>query len=155
MSVLTAPNGRSGELSHAATTYVREDEQIRCLHDNIVVEPLPVEHSKVLEVVEFGKPLRGIVKAVGPGHYPMRYDHPDKHRRTKMWRSSRFQPTQVKVGDIVELGSVRQEDGRLVGYNFQQIMWGSKMHVMCREADVSGIVQPEPATQAEAQEAGA
>lgn len=143
MTVLRAPNGRSGELSQAVTTYVREDEHIRPLHDNIVVEPLPVDHSQLIEVVEFGKPLRGIVKAVGPGHFPMRYDHPDKHRRTKMWRSRYFQPTQVKVGDIVELGSVHQEDGRLVGYNFQQVMWGSKMHVMCREADVSGIIPPE------------
>ncbi len=156
MSILRAPNGRSGELSYASATVIPEDCAIRPLHDQIVVEPLPVEHSKILDVVENTKPLRGIVKAVGPGHYPMRYDHPDKHKRTKMWRSSRFQPTQVKVGDIVELGSIREEDGRITGYNFQQFIWGTKTHILCREADVSGIVVPEPDAPAqEAQEAAA
>lgn len=160
MTILRAPNGRSGELSYASSTVIPEDAAIRPLHDQIVVEPLPVEHSKILAVVENTKPLRGIVKAVGPGHYPMRYDHPDKHRRTKMWRSSRFQPTQVKVGDIVELGSIREDNGRITGYNFQQFLWGTKLHIMCREADVSGIVVQEPAQPAgeqplEAQEAAA
>jgi hypothetical protein len=135
---LTA-NGRGGELSYASTTYIAPDEKIEPKHDFIVVEPLGVEHSKILTVVEHTKPLRGIVKAVGPGHYPLCYDHPDKHKRTKMWRSSVFQPTQVKVGDVVELGSVKI-DGRIVGYSFQQILWGNTMHIMCREADVSGIV---------------
>ena len=142
MTILKAPDGRSGELSHASSTYVRSDEKIRCLRDQIVVEPLPVEHSKLLAVVEHTKPLRGIVKAVGPGHYPMCYDHPDKHRRTKMWRSTTFQPTQVKVGDIVELGGIR-ENGRIMGYAFPQILWGDKVHVIAREADVSAIVTPE------------
>lgn len=131
--------GRGGELSYDSTTYIAPDEEIRPLRDHIVVEPLGVEHSLILAVVENTKPLRGIVKAVGPGHYPLCYDHPDKHKRKKMWRSKVFQPTQCKVGDIVELGSVRI-DGRIVGYSFQQIMWGSKMHIICREADVSGIV---------------
>ncbi len=145
MSILRAPDARSGELSYASSTVIPAECRIRPLHDQIVVEPLPVEHSKVLEVVEHTKPLRGIVRAVGPGHYPMRYDHPDKHKRTKMWRSSRFQPTQVKVGDIVELGSIREENGRITGYSFQQVIWGTKMHILCREADVSGIVVQEAA----------
>jgi co-chaperonin GroES (HSP10) len=145
VSVKLQANGRGGELSYASTTYVHPDEQIKPLHDYIVVEPLGVVHSAILQVVEHTKPLRGVVKAVGPGHYPLRYDHPDKHKRTKMWRSSVFQPTQVKVGDVVELGSVKVE-GRIVGYSFQQIMWGGKMHIMCREADVSGIVINEQET---------
>lgn len=135
-------NGRSGELSYDSMTYIEPGATITPKHDYIVVEPLEVEHSMILAVVENIKPVRGIVKAVGPGHYPMCYDHPDKHRRTKMWRSKTFQPTQIKVGDIVELGSVK-EGGRIVGYSFQQIMWGTKMHIMCREADVSGVVTSE------------
>lgn len=142
MGVNLKTNGAGGELSYETKTYVAPDEQIRPLHDYIVVEPLPIEHSKLLLVVEEIKPVRGVVKAVGPGHFPLRYDHPDKHRRTKMWRSKTFQPTQVKVGDIVELGSVQLE-GRYVGYSFQQIYWGNTMHIMCREADVSGIVEME------------
>lgn len=131
--------GRGAELSYDSTTYIDPAETIRPLHDYIVVEPLDVEHSTILAVIEHTKPLRGIVKAVGPGHYPMQYDHPDKHKRTKMWRSKTFQPTQLRVGDVVELGAVRI-DGRITGYSFQQIMWGAKMHLICREADVSGVV---------------
>lgn len=139
MGVNLSADGRGGELSYSSTTYIPPDQAIRCLHDFIVVEPLDVEHSKILTVIEHTKPLRGIVRAAGPGHYPLCYDHPDKQKRTKMWRSTTFQPTQVKVGDVVELGAVKV-DGRVIGYSFQQIMWGSKMHIMCREADVSGIV---------------
>ena len=139
MGVKLNANDMGGELSYASTTYIAPDEQIMPMHDYIVVEPLGVEHSAILTVIEHTKPLRGLVKAVGPGHFPLRYDHVDKHKRTKMWRSSVFQPTEVKVGDVVELGAVRI-DGRIVGYSFQQIQWGGKMHIMCREADVSGIV---------------
>lgn len=138
-------SGMGGELSYASTTYIDPATTIRCLHDYMVVEPLNVEHSLILDVIENIKPVRGIVKAVGPGHYPNRYDHPDKHKRTKMWKSKTFQPTQVKVGDVVELGAVKM-DGRMVGYSFQQIMVGSKMHIMCREADVSGILTKEEVT---------
>jgi hypothetical protein len=139
VSIKLNANGRGGELTYASVTYIDPSDTIRCLHDYIVVEPLGVEHSAILTVIEHTKPLRGVVKAVGPGHFPLRYDHVDKHKRTRMWRSSVFQPTQTKVGDIVELGSVKI-DGRIVGYSFQQIMIGSKMHLLCREADISGIV---------------
>lgn len=142
MSINLNANGRGGELTYESTTYVDPGATIRCLHDYIVVEPLGVEHSAILAVIEHTKPLRGIVKAVGPGHYPMQYNHPDKHKRTKMWRSKVFQPTQVKVGDVVELGAVKI-NGRFEGYSFQQIMIGSKMHIMCREQDVSGVVDRE------------
>lgn len=144
MGVKLNANGMGGELASNSVTYIAPDEQIRCLHDHMIVEPLGIEHSKILTVIEDIKPVRGVVKVVGRGHYPMQYDHPDKHRRTKMWRSSTFQPTQVKVGDIVELGAVKI-DGRIAGYSFQQIQWGSKMHIICREADVSGIVATEAA----------
>ena len=127
---------RSSELSQSSGTFVAAHQTIRCLRDQIIVQPLQVEHSAILDVIEHTKPVRGIVKAVGPGHYPKRYDHPDKHRRSKMWDSKRFQPTEVKVGDIVELGSPQGERG----YSFQQFMWGNDLHILCREADVSGIV---------------
>lgn len=135
MSVVSS-GARSAELSQASATYLRADQEIRCLRDQIVVEPLPIDHGGVIEVLERTKPVRGIVKAVGPGHYPKCYDHPDKHRRTKMWDSNYFLPTEVKVGDIVELGGY--EFG---GYGFQQFMWGDKMHIICSERDVSGVVE--------------
>jgi hypothetical protein len=126
--------GRSAELSWDSLAYVPADKTIRCLRDQMIVEPLDVDHRVSIIIKEFTKPLRGIVKAVGPGHYPKRYDHPDKHKRTKTWDSKAFQPTQVQVGDVVELGGY--EYG---GYNFQTFFWGDKLHLICREADVSGI----------------
>lgn len=144
MGVKLNSSGMGGELSYDTSTYIEPDAKIQPKHDYLVVEPLGVEHSKILAVIEHTKPLRGIVKAVGPGHYPLCYDHPDKHKRTRMWRSSTFQPTQVKVGDVVELGAVKI-DGRIVGYSFQQIMWGNRIHILCREADVSGVVVTEAA----------
>lgn len=128
--------GRSAELSWASLAMVDAAQTIRCRRDYIVVEPLEVDHRTTLIVKEHTKPLRGIVKAVGPGHYPKRYDHPDKHKRTKTWDSKTFQPTEVKVGDVVELGGY--EYG---GYSFQTFLWGEKVHLICREADVSGICQ--------------
>ncbi len=128
-------NSRSAELSWASLSHVAAHETIRCRRDYIVVEPLEVDHNTVIVVKECTKPLRGIIKAVGPGHYPKRYDHLDKHRRTKTWDSRAFQPTEVKLGDIVELGGY--EFG---GYAFQTFLWGDKVHLICREADVSGVV---------------
>lgn len=136
MSVLRADDGRSAELSQKSATRIPADQTIRPLRDQMIVEPLEIEHSDTLLVIEQTKPVRGIVKAIGPGHYPKRYDHPDKHRRTKMWDSKRFQPTEIKVGDVVELGGYD-----FGGYGFQQFYWGDKLHIICREADVSGIVE--------------
>ncbi len=130
---------RSSELSQSSCTFIAADQKIRCLRDQIIVKPLPVEHSCTLNIIENTKPVRGVVQAVGPGHYPKIYDHPDKHRRTKMWDSKYLLPTEVKVGDIVELGSPQGQRG----YSFQQFMWGNELHIICREADVSGIVTAE------------
>lgn len=137
-----ATGARSAELSCESKTYVPAEAKIRCLRDQIIVEPLPVDHSNILMVFEKTKPLRGIVRAVGPGHYPKRYDHPDKHRRTKMWDSKVFQPTELKVGDVVEIGGYGVDDCGHVhrGFGFQQFYWGNKMHIICREADVAGVL---------------
>jgi hypothetical protein len=58
-----------------------------------------------------------------------------------MWDSPAFQPTECKVGDVVELGMVGGD-----GYAFPQIMWGGKLHIIVREADVSGICEPDDPT---------
>jgi hypothetical protein len=108
---------------------------IRPLRDHLIVEPLPFEPSKILTTVYRGKALRGIVRAVGPGCYPKRYDGP-KGKRTRMWDSKAFRPTDVKVGDVVELGGLE-----IGGYLHQCIRWGDKEVVMCREEDVAIIVE--------------
>jgi co-chaperonin GroES (HSP10) len=116
---------------HSATSL---EGGLRPLQDYLIVEPLDPEFSKVLQIVYKIKPLRGIVRAAGPGHYPRRYDHPEKHKRTKMWRSERFQPTEVKVGDTIQLGGLNYG-----GYAFETFTWNGVVHLICREADVVGI----------------
>lgn len=124
----------SARITHDGNTFIYAHEKIRPLRDWMVIEPLPVAHSSILVVLEDMKPTRGLVKAIGPGCYPKKYDHPDKHKRTKMWDSKHFLPTQIKVGDIVDLG------GREIkGYAFQSFLWGDKPHLMCREPDVCGV----------------
>ena len=135
MPILQDPSTRSARITHDSNTAIAADANIRPLRDQIIVEPLNRVHSQVIVTHEDTKPLRGIVKAVGPGHYPKVYDHPDKHKRTKMWDSNVFHPTQVKIGDVVELGGAD-----LGGYSFQTIHWGDTMHIICREMDISGIV---------------
>lgn len=119
-------------------TFIPGDEKIRPLRDQIVVEPIDVVYSRYILVDRRERPLRGKVLAVGPGCYPKRYDHPEKHKRTKMWDSRRFRPCDVKVGDIVELGG-----SEIGGYAFEQYQWGDKRVLLCREADVAGVVDPQ------------
>ena len=104
---------------------------IKPLRDQIVVEPVDWQPSKIIAVAYTGRPLRGIVRAVGPGCYPKRYDGP-KGKRTKSWDSKQFRPCDVKVGDLVELGGLE-----IAGYLHMTFRWGDKEMVMCREEDVA------------------
>lgn len=134
-----AKNGRSAALSFKGITMFEADEKIQPRGDWLCIEPLDAVFSNLVYIQHETKPLRGIVKAVGPGCYPKRYDHADKQKRTKMWRSPAFRPTQVKIGDIVELGGL--EHG---GYAFESFYWGDKIHIMAREEDVAGVLDDSP-----------
>ncbi len=112
---------------------IPQSAKVRPLHDQIVLEPLPWPFSDVLEVVYSGRPLRGKVRAVGPGVYEKKYNGP-KGKRTKSWDSKHLRPCDVKVGDIVQLGGLSID-----GYLFQTFRWGNKEMVICRENDVTGI----------------
>jgi|SRR5579872_1025860 len=136
MRIKEAPHGHSAELSFKDTTTIPEDHTIRMLRDYMIVEPLDTVFSAIIEVIYEYKPMKGLVKAIGPGHYPKEYDHQDKSKRTEMWDSEDFQPTEVKVGDIVELGGLQ-----FGGYSFQTFYWGNKLHIICREADVAGVYE--------------
>jgi co-chaperonin GroES (HSP10) len=112
---------------------IPKEWKIKPLRDQCIIEPLPWPFSDVIEVVYTGRPLRGKVKAIGPGVYPKKYNGP-KGVRTKSWDSIAFRPCDVKVGDIVQLGGLGID-----GYLFQTFRWGDKEHVICREADITGI----------------
>lgn len=120
---------RGGELSHTTRTYIPAAAKLRPLRDVIIVEPLEHTLSAVIAVMHEEKPVQGIVRAVGPGCYPKRYNHPDKGKRSKMWDSKAFRRTELKVGDLVDFGA----------FAFDSFYWGDKLHLMCREEDVTGV----------------
>lgn len=121
-------------IGNETSTLVPGSAQIRPLRDQIILEPLDWEPSKIIAVAYTGKPLRGIVRAIGPGVYPKRYDGP-KGKRTKTWDSKAFRPCDVKVGDTVELGGLE-----LGGYLHMSFLWGAKQMVICREEDIAVVV---------------
>lgn len=133
MPIRHKPFERGAELTQKDSTTIPADSPLYPLRDQIIIEPLETVYSAILEILHESKPIHGIVKAVGPGCYPKKYDHPDKHRRTKMWDSAQFRRTKVKVGDRVGFG----------GFNFQTFYWGDKLHLVMREEDLIGIYPEE------------
>lgn len=120
---------RGAELSHKTTDYVPADARIRPLRDQIILEPIDNAYSSLVIVINESKPIRGIVRAIGPGVYPMCYDHPEKHKRTKVWWSKHLRPCDVKVGDIVSIEPFER----------QCFYWGDTLCLICREEDVRFI----------------
>lgn len=119
-------------------TFIPADTKLRPLRDQMIVEPLDVVHSRILIVPPHQSTLvRGKVIAAGPGFYPNRYDHPEKHKRTKVMAGTIYRPITVKVGEIVHL------DGRQTGKSaFEAFYWGDKYCIHCREEDVAGVETP-------------
>jgi co-chaperonin GroES (HSP10) len=106
------------------------DGNFKPLGDRMLVKPLKVELSTTIEAHWRGRTLRGQVVAVGPGEYPNIYNAD----RSKVRKSRVFRPTEVKVGDIVELGGID-----IGGYAFPRIMYRGEEHVLASEKDVAGI----------------
>lgn len=107
---------------------------LRMMGDRILVKPLAWEPSKILEVVRHGRPLRGEVIAVGPGMNPLKYKANAMGKRGLMDYSKHFRRTEVKPGDVVELGGLNQFDG--AGYSFAEVVVNGVTHIICSERDV-------------------
>lgn len=122
---------RGAELSHKTTDYVPADAKIRPLRDQIILEPVDNAFSSLIIVIDESKPIRGIVRAIGPGTYPHKYDHDQKGRRTKLFWGKTFRPCDVKVGDLVSIEPFER----------QCFYWGSMICLICREEDVRFIEQ--------------
>lgn len=118
---------------------IKSANNVRLLGDRILVRPLKWQPSKILEVVRFGRPLRGEVMAVGPGHHPLKYRRGPKGPKQFMDYSRHFRPTEVKVGDIVELGGLNVFDGK--GYQFTEVLVGVETMLICAERDVVMVVE--------------
>lgn len=102
--------------------------KLRPLRDQIVIKVADWRPSKTIEVAGHQrKPERGAVVAVGPGTRPWRYNQ-DRSRRRE---SKAFRPTDVKVGDEVQIEPNRPHTWLLID---------NELHIICREEDVAGIV---------------
>lgn len=114
---------------------------LRLLSDRILLKPLDWQGEEVhgqgarLHVVRSGRTLRGVVVAVGPGHNPLKYKANAMGKRAKMDYSRHFRPTEVKVGDTVELGGLNTFDG--AGYCFTEVLYNGEKHIICSERDVA------------------
>lgn len=103
---------------------------VRPLGDRILVKPLPLKLSTLIEAAWKGKTVRGTVVAVGPGEYPNKYNKD----RSKVWKSRIFRKTEVKVGDEVELGGME-----IGGYEFVKLIVNGVEMVLCSEKDVAAV----------------
>ncbi len=115
--------------------------KLRMLRDRILLRPLDWVPSSLIQVVRHGRPLRGVVEAVGPGRLYRRYRTQGNKR--DYIETNHFIPTQVKVGDVVELGGLNVYDG--LGYNFPQITIGTETFIVCQEQDVAFVSEQEAA----------
>lgn len=109
---------------------------IRPLRDQIVVKPMPPALSQTIAADWNGEPVRGKVVAVGPGKWPnihTRFHKDGKEVRT-VRKATHFRPTEVKIGDVVQLGGMS-----LGGYLWNHIMVDGEDHIICMEADVCGV----------------
>lgn len=116
-----------------------EGTKLKMTGDRILLRPLEVEFLSVLEIVRAGRPVRGEVIAVGPGHNPIKYKPSSKPGHRLAVLSNHFQPTTVKPGDIVELGGLNVFDGQ--GYQFPEVIIGTEKFLIITERDVAGVVE--------------
>lgn len=128
--------GRGVVMTDENITFIPAETKLKPMRDQMIISPLDVVHSHILIVPPHKSALvRGKVIAVGPGHYPNRYNGP-KGKRTKVMAGTVFVPMPVKVGEIVHL------DGRQTGKSaFDAFYWGDKYCIHCRAEDVAGIEQ--------------
>jgi hypothetical protein len=114
-------------------TTVSGVDNIRMLRDQILVRPTDAYESEHIIGIWNGAPTRGVIVKVGPGCYPnihTRGKRDGKDYRT-IKQSKHFRPTEVKPGQMVELG------GREIGgYLFTQLLVDNVLHIICREQDV-------------------
>lgn len=124
--------------------YIPASVAIRPLSDRIIVHPLDVTFSRTIQVIYKTQPVRGIILATGPGHYPIKYRWGIRNgKRVKIAaiHTGRRQPIVVKPGDIVELGGTHDtpDGGTRRGYSWESFYWGDRFVIWATERDVAGI----------------
>jgi hypothetical protein len=117
--------------------FIPAGSKLRPMRDVLIVKPLDVQLNETIISPWNGKTIRGQVVAAGPGEYPNIHEkgQTDGKPYHTIRKSRVFVPTQVKPGDIVELGGME-----LKGYLFPTVVIGTELHVICTEKDVCGVV---------------
>lgn len=109
---------------------------LRMRGDRILLKPLDVDWRSALIVVRHGRPVRGEVLAIGPGIHPVsKRTKSADGKRQRIDFSRHFRPTEVKVGDVVELGGLNIFDGK--GYAFPEILVNGEACIIVTERDVA------------------
>lgn len=125
-------------ISDKSANFILPTERIRPLRDVIIVKVEPLKLSATIHAEWKGEPVRGTVAAIGPGCYPNRHyrgkrDNKDFHT---IKPSQHFRPTEVRVGDRVELGGME-----IGGYLWPRITIDGQEHVIATEKDVACVWQ--------------
>lgn len=127
-------------LSDKTVNFVPSGRQIRPLRDQLIVRPLPLALGERVQADWQGEPVRGVVIAAGPGVFPnihSRFRKDGKEVR-QVRESKQFRPTEVKPGDVVQLGGLE-----IQGYLWPRVWADGDWCVICREADVCLIECPD------------
>jgi hypothetical protein len=110
---------------------------LRMLRDNILLKPLDWKGSDVIVAIRHGRPVRAEVVAVGPGKWVTRTitGKRDGKDYRKRYDTKVFQKTEVKPGDIVNIGGLNIFDG--AGYMaLLEVVVGAETMLIFQEADV-------------------
>ena len=121
-------------LADKALNFVAPTCRLRPLRDQIIVYPVSLWLSDTLCADWTGEVIRGRVIAAGPGCYPNIHSRGFKDGKPyHTIRQSRvFRPTEVKVGDLVELGGME-----IGGYLWPKVWVEGAWCVICQEQDVA------------------
>lgn len=110
---------------------------LRMLGDRILLKPLAWDTNTLVHAIRQGRPVRGEVIAIGPGIHPVSKRTRLADNRQRIDFAKRFQPTEVKPGDVVELGGLNIFDGK--GYDFPEVIVNGVKHIIVTERDVCGV----------------
>lgn len=107
---------------------------LRMYGDHLLVSPLEWDASKIIEAIRHGRPVRGIVRAVGPGRNQICKRKNLGDGRRSFEYSKWFQPTEIKVGETISWGGLNIFDGK--GYHFPEVIVNGERCIVCTERDV-------------------
>jgi co-chaperonin GroES (HSP10) len=116
--------------------------QLRMLGDRILLKPLEWDTNTTIHAIRHGRPVRGEVIAIGPGLHPVSKRTKLADGRQRIDFAKRFQATEAKPGDVVELGGLNIFDGK--GYEFPEVIVNGVKHLIVTERDVCGIRSDSP-----------